>query len=133
MSDLKEIEDNLLHQKSCDEVVNSLLQDNKKVCQGYAALSATTLYKVHVDTKFDSSADDKVPIMKTVQQAIQQDADSQIRIQSADELSGDNLFYGIQLSTLCITPGTATEKSYLPQSPVREGPKLFGRLWAALN
>jgi hypothetical protein len=133
MNDLQEIADNLLSQKSCDEVVNSLLKANRKVCPGYAALSATTLYKVHLDTKFDSNADDKVPIMKAVQQALQQDADGQIRIQSADELSGDDLFYGIQLNTLCITPDTAIEKSYLPQSPAQEGPHLLGRLWAALN
>lgn len=132
-SDLQEIADNLLSQKSCDEVVNGLLKANRKVCPGYAALSATTLYKVHFDTKFDSNADDKVPIMKAVQQAIQQEADGQIRTQSADELSGDNLFYGIQLSTLCITPDTATEKSYLPQAPVQERPNLLGRMWAALD
>jgi hypothetical protein len=122
MSDLNDIEDNLLHQKSCDEVVNRLLKANTKVCQGYAALSATTRYKVHIDTKFDSRAEDTVPIMKEVQQAIQQDTDGQIRIQGTDELSGDNLFYGIQLNTLCITPDTAIEKSYLPQSPVQQGP-----------
>lgn len=132
-SDLLEISNNLLSQKSCDEVVNGLLKANKKVCPGYAALSATTLYKVHFDAKFDSNADDKAPIMKAVQQAIQENADGQIRTQSADELSGDNLFYGIQLATLCITPDSATEKSYLPQSPVQKGPNLLGRMWAALN
>jgi hypothetical protein len=133
MSDLLEISNNLLSQKYCDEVVNRLLKANRQVCPGYAALSATTLYKVHLDTKFDSNAEDKVPIIEAVQQAIQQDADGRIRIQSADEISGDSLFYGIQLSPLCITTDTATESSSLPQSPVQEGPNLLGRLWAALN
>jgi hypothetical protein len=121
-SDLLEISDNLLSQKYCDEAVNRLLKANTKVCSGYAALSATTQYKVHFDTKFDSKAEDNVPILKEVQQAIQQSTDGQIRIQGTDELSGDNLFYGIQLDTLCLTPDTAVEKSYLPPSPVQQGP-----------
>jgi len=114
-------------------VVNRLLKAHRQVCPGYAALSATTLYKVHLDKKFNSSAEDKAPIIKAVQQAIQQDADGQIRIQSADELSGDSLFYGIQLSPLCITPDTATEPSPLPQPPVQGEPHKLGGPQAALN
>jgi len=133
MSDLLEIEDNLLRDKNCDDVVHRLLKANRQVCPGYAALSATTFYKVHVDSKFESNAEDKVPIMNTVQQAIQQHADGEIRIRSSDELSGDNLFYGIQLSSLCVTPDTASEPSSLPQASVQEGSNLLGRLWAALK
>jgi hypothetical protein len=120
-SGLLEISDKLLSQKYCDEAVNFSLKANKKVCSGLAALSATTVYKVQFDTKFDSKAEDKIPIMKVVQEAIQEDADGEIRIHSADELSGDNLFYGIVLYEHCITPDTAIEKSYLSQSPVQQG------------
>jgi hypothetical protein len=120
-SGLLEISDNLLTQKYCDKAVNLSLKANTKVCSGLAALSATTVYKVQFDTKFDSKAEDTVPIMKAVQKAIQQDADGEIRIHSADELSGDNLFYGIVLYKHCITPDTAVEKSSLPQSPVQLG------------
>jgi len=107
MSDLSEIEDLLLSQKQCDSVVQKLLKANKKVCAGYAALSATTTYKVNVDNKFTADA-------KTVQAALQERAGADIAVRSADEYRGDNLYYGIQLSELCITPGDATEPSVLP-------------------
>ena len=120
-SDLLEIEDNLLRQSHCDDAVQRLLKANKQVCPGYAALSATTFYKVHVDAKLEAGADSKVPVIKAVKQALQEHADSKVHIQSADELSGENLFYGIQLSSLCITADTASEPSRLPQTPAKDG------------
>jgi hypothetical protein len=107
MSDLSEIEDLLLSQKQCDSVVQKLLKANKKVCAGYAALSATTIYKVNVDNKFAADT-------KAVQTALQERAGAEIAMRTADEFRGDNLFYGIQLSELCITSGDATEPSVLP-------------------
>jgi len=85
-SDLLEIEDNLLRQSHCDEAVQLLLKANKQVCPGYAALSATTFYKVHVDAKLEAGADTKVPVIKAVKQALQEHEDSKVHIQSADEL-----------------------------------------------
>ena len=119
--DLFEIEDNLLSQQNCEKAVKRLLQANRKVCPGYAALSATTSYRIHVRSEVQSDAGDNVPVITTVRQAIQQRANSQLRIQSADELTGENLFYGIQLSRLCITPKGASEPSILALSPGGEG------------
>ena len=45
---LSEIQDILLSQPSCLNIVTRLLRAKKKVCSGYAALSATTSYKVNV-------------------------------------------------------------------------------------
>ncbi len=67
-SHLFEIEDNLLSQKNCEKAVQRLLRANRKVCPGYAALSATTSYKVHVGSKLHSGAEGKVPVINTVQQ-----------------------------------------------------------------
>jgi hypothetical protein len=117
MDDLLEIQDNLLRQKSCDDVVQRLLKANKQVCPGYAALSATTSYKVHYDVKVDTSAQTKMATMALVQRVIEADSGGQIQIQSADELFGENLFYGIQLSKFCITPDTATQPSVRPELP----------------
>jgi hypothetical protein len=115
--DLFAIEDDLLSQQNCEKAVTRLLQANRKVCPGYAALSATTTYRIRVRSELQSEAKDSVPVINTVQQAMQERANSQLHIQSADELTGENLFYGIQLSRLCITPKDASEPSVLAQSP----------------
>jgi hypothetical protein len=114
MNHLMEIESHLLGQKHCDEIVQRVLKANKQVCSGYAALSATTTYKVHYDVNFVLTAESKVPIVNVVQKAIAEEAGGTIHIRNGDELHGENLFYGIQLSKFCITPGTATEPSVLP-------------------
>ena len=95
--DLFAIEDKLLRQKNCDKAVQRLLEAHQKICPGYAALSATTSCQVHVRSELRSEAADKVPVINAVQKALQESAEGQIRIQSGDELTGENLFYGIQL------------------------------------
>ena len=111
MSDLTEIEDNLLRQKSCDETVQRLLKANRKVCSGYAVLRATTFYKIKVASKFESDVDVRAKIMNAAQKAIEEHTQGKLQSKRADELTGENLFYGIQLSTLCLTLDTATEPS----------------------
>jgi hypothetical protein len=121
MDDLLEIQDNLLREKNCDDVVQRLLKANKQVCPGYAALSATTSYKVHYDVKLDTSAQTKMTTTAVVQRVIEEKSGGRIQIQSADELFGENLFYGIQLSKFCITPDTATQPSVRPELQPPEG------------
>jgi len=116
LSDLGEIEDSLLRQKHCDETVQRLLKANKKVCSGAAALSATTRYKVNVDAKIKGEGEARLPILDAARKAIEEHTQSEIRSTGTDELYGENLFYGIQLSTLCITLNTATEPSVLTNS-----------------
>jgi hypothetical protein len=113
MSHLYEIQNVLLQDPACDKTVQDLLHKNQKVCAGYAALSATTSYKVHYDGKLESSAEAKMPLVNALRDKIEADAGSQIHVQSEDELTGENLYYGIQLWELCITPDTATEPSKL--------------------
>lgn len=117
MSDLFDIQKALLSQPSCLHTVWQLVKANKQVCAGYAALRATTSYKVNVDKKFAASGKGSRPVLDTVKSAIEENAGSEIKIVSADELKGDDLFYGIQLSQLCITTDTATEPSVLQQTP----------------
>jgi hypothetical protein len=117
LSDLSEIEGKLLLDKHCDGVVQKLLKAKKKVCSGYAALSATTVYKVNVNTRASADTKTKVPIADAVQQALQEHAVAEINVRSADEYMGDNLFYGIQLSHDCITTDDATVPSVLSPAP----------------
>lgn len=125
LSDLSDIEDKLLSQKSCEETVERLLKAHRKVCSGYAALSATTSYKVHVSAKFESGSDGRASTIGAVQQALQEHTEGQIRSTGTDELTGEDLFYGIQLSSLCITLNTDTEPSVLTNSdvPQRANPR----------
>jgi hypothetical protein len=117
MSDLFALEDQLLQQKNCDSVVQKLLKANKKICAGYAALSATTVYKVNVARNASTDAKSEAPITNAVQRALHEHTNAAINIRSANEFTGDNLFYGIQLSDLCITPDDATAPSFLPPPP----------------
>ena len=122
LSDLAEVEDAMLHQKRCDDAVQRLLKEGKKVCSGAAALSATTRYRVHVDAKFETGAEDRAPVLSAAQKALAEHTQSQIRSIGTDELTGDDLFYGIQLSELCITLDTATEPSVLTNSDAPQPP-----------
>lgn len=111
-SDLFEIQDALLHRKSCEDAVDRALKAKIQVCPGSAALSATTSYKVRVDRRLESKTKDEA--MKAVQHVIRQESGGDIRISGEDELTGQNMFIGIRLSRSCITPDTATEPSLLP-------------------
>ena len=116
LSDLHGIEDVLLQQKQCDETVGRLLDAHKKVCSGYAALSATAIYQVRVEAKFRSESSSKAPTIKGVQEALQEHTQGEIKQLAGEKLAGENLYYGIQLSPLCITPDNATEPSLLAAS-----------------
>lgn len=113
---LSEIQDALLSQPSCQSIVTKLLRAKKKVCSGYAALSATTSYKVNVASKF-AAEENKQPVLEKVKSVIEEHAGSEIKISSDDELKGEGLFYGIQLSRLCMTLDDGSGPSELTQSP----------------
>jgi hypothetical protein len=71
---------------------------------------------MHVDAKFETSAENRAPILSAAQKALSEHTQSQIRSIGSDELTGEDLFYGIQLSELCNTLDTATEPSVLTNS-----------------
>lgn len=103
--------------------MRDLLKDNKKVCSGHSALSATTSYKVRIAAKLNTREGDETQEgesrrpLERVKTALEQQAGSVIDVRSSDELIGDDLFYGIKLWERCITLDTATEPSVLKQTP----------------
>lgn len=111
MSDLADIEDELLRNKTCDQTVQRLLKEHHKVCPGYAVLGATTSYSVKVASKLESNAASRAPIVHAVRETIEGETKSRVQVSDNDQLTGEELFYGIQLSSLCITLDTATEPS----------------------
>jgi hypothetical protein len=114
LSDLGEIRDKLLQQKECDRIVDRLLKDHKQVCAGYAALSATMSFKVTFDAAIRA---DTAALMPAVQHAIEH-TQGRLQLRDRDELSGENLIYGIKLEHQCITLNTATDPSVLTNPDV---------------
>lgn len=108
MRDLYAIQKELMQDKNCDEMVGELLKQNKKVCPGYAVLTASTSYKFEIDTSVTSGAETHLPIVEAVQRQIETETKGEIKLTGAHELIGQDLYYGIQLSPVCLTPSTAT-------------------------
>ncbi len=120
MRDLYVIQQQLLDDKNCDVMVGELLkQKDTKVCAGYAVLTASTSYKVNIGTSIASGAELQVPIVKAVQQQIELATKGEVKLTGTDELVGQDLYYGIRLSPVCLTPNTATAPSRLddPREP----------------
>ena len=84
---------------------------------------------MHYDLKLDTSAQAKMATTAVVQRVIEEGSGGRIQIQSADELFGENLFYGIQLSKFCITPDTATQPSVRPELQPSEGNSQSGSVF----
>jgi len=113
MRDLYVIQRQLMNDKDCDHMVSELLKQNRKVCPGYAVVTASTSYKVNVNTSTESEAKTHIPIIEAVQRQIELDTKGEIKLAGAQELVGQDLYYGIQLSSVCLTPNTATVPSRL--------------------
>jgi hypothetical protein len=114
--DLGVIQNALLNDPRCDHAVHRFLKANKKVCPGYSALSATTLYRVNTDATVDSEAKAEAAVSAT-QSELDAKSHGDVRLRSKNELSGDDLFYGIRLSAFCVTFDDATEPIILPPAP----------------
>ena len=106
MRDLYVIQQQLLNDKNCDEMVGEFCkQKDTKVCPGYAVLTASTSYKVNTDTTIASGAEMKIPIIEAVKQQIELATKGEVKLTDTDELVGQDLYYGIS-SHQCALPRT---------------------------
>ena len=114
--DLLVLQEKMFEDKHCRDTVDRHLKDKKRICPVSSAISATTSYKVHINQEFETDADrkDKASVVKVVQKTIEEKTRGQIQILSDDELVGENLFLGIRLYSLCVTPDDATEPIAAP-------------------
>jgi len=103
LANLYNIQDTLLRREECDKAVGHLLDAKKQVCFGAAALSATIRYHEQDAARFESGADGR------------ERSQGEIKSSGGEERSGEDLFYGIRLWPLCITPDDATEPSVLSE------------------
>jgi hypothetical protein len=92
-SALKAIQNKLLANPRCEEMVHAYFKEHRSVCLAYAALSASATFRINVTAQVD-------PDLQLIKQHLEEHTGGSIRIVSKDEFSGENLFYGIQLSNI---------------------------------
>jgi hypothetical protein len=95
---LKAIQRKLMQKPKCEDIVQDYFKRNRRVCSGYAALSASATFKISTTSEVESD-------LRLVKDHIEEHLGGRIQIVSKDEFSGENLFYGIQLSDIvCPVP-----------------------------
>jgi hypothetical protein len=90
---LKAIQRKLLADSNCEDAVHAYFKEHRTVCLAYAALSASATFRITVTAQVE-------PDLELIKQHLEEHTGGQIRIVSKDEFSGENLFYGIQLSDI---------------------------------
>jgi hypothetical protein len=102
---LLELQHSMLSERFCDQRVQQYIHAKRKVCMGRQALRATTVYKVHTDSKLGADVQDK---MGDIAKKIQSHVGSTAEVKRNDEIVGRDLLYGIKLTELCVAPRDAT-------------------------
>ena len=102
---LLEIERTLMAKKDCDDKVTALLNANKRVCSGYSSLAASIYYRVRFDRSSDVTA--KTELAGVIKEAIEETSGGSVSIRNAEEFVGENLIYGVLLSSSCIVIDTS--------------------------
>jgi hypothetical protein len=103
-ADLKAIQQKLMDDPLCEAAVLDYFKQQRKVCSGYAALSASTSFRITIESKMEMAADQSTKLTGLVKRHLEQQIGGQIQIRSTDEYSGENLYYGILLSDFCPVP-----------------------------
>ncbi len=110
LATLRTIERVLMSEKDCDDEVNALLSANRKVCSGYSSLTASIVYKVRFDRSSNVVAQAELTVV--IKKAIEDTGSGKISVRNAEEFVGENLIYGILLSSRCLvidtSPGRAS-------------------------
>jgi hypothetical protein len=100
-ADLKTIQRTVMSDPQCENAVQDYLKEHKKVCSGYAALSASTSFRVYTESKAGMDVQEATKLTGVVKQHLEQHTGGQIQIRNTEEFSGENLYYGILLSEFC--------------------------------
>jgi hypothetical protein len=99
---LGKIERQLMSEKDCEDTVIALLSAKKMVCSGYSSLTASISYKIRFDRSTDVSAEAKAALADVIKETIEENSGGKVNVRSAEEFFGENLIYGILLSSRCI-------------------------------
>jgi hypothetical protein len=107
---LKAIQEKLMNDPRCEDVVQDYFKQHRRVCSGYAALSASATFRITTHAEVETD-------LKLVKQHLEEHLGGQIQVVSKDEFAGENLFYGIQLSDIvCPIPDDDRERRRVAQA-----------------
>jgi hypothetical protein len=115
---VKYIQQQLMADELCDNVVYDLVERGYYVCQGQVIINATAEYMF--DNKDSTSVDTaaKEQIKTAIEAQTENHADLQERYNGFQ--TGSKLNYGVVMSPLCIAPKNAMFKRELPLSPAQK-------------
>ena len=100
---LKAILEKLMQDPRCEDIVQDYFKQHRRVCSGYAALSASASFRISTSSEVEMD-------LKLVKQHLEEHIGGQVQMVSKDEFSGENLFYGIQLSDI-VCPGPNNDRA----------------------
>lgn len=139
-ADLAGIAKRLLKNPDCDQTVGQLVRARELVCQGASVLLASADYRVELErsTIAESVAEGDLQVVSDVLKETQ--IDDTVRVKAklgaqsqASEAgstfrltSGKNLYYGIKIAPLCVTPPNASEEWRVPRNRLE---RTIYRLW----
>jgi len=118
---LGRIERQLMSEKDCEDTVIALLTANKTVCSGYSSLTASISYKVRFDRSTDVSAEAQAAMADVIRETIEESSGGKVGTRSGDEFFGENLIYGILLSSRCILLNIPAGRTSGSLSPALSG------------
>lgn len=139
-ADLAGIGKRLLKNPDCDETVGQLMRARELVCQGASVLLASADYRVNLEQSAEagSVAESDLQIVSDVLKESRIDEAAKVKAKlgatsQASEsgssyrlTSGKNLYYGIKVAPLCVTPPDASEEWRVPRNHLE---RMIYRLW----
>jgi hypothetical protein len=129
----------LLKNTDCDQTVGQLVRARELVCQGASVLLASADYRIELEQSAEAESVVKgdLQVVSDVLKEVQIDDTAKIRQLGAGTeaseasstyrlTSGKNLYYGIKVAPLCLTPPDASEEWRIPRNRLE---RMVYRLW----
>ena len=143
-SDLTGISRRLLKDPNCDQTVGELVRARELVCQGASVLLASAEYRVELEQSVEAKSvvESDLRVVSDVLRETQVDDTSAVkparlgaRTEGSESgssyrlTSGKNLYYGIKVAPLCVTPPDANEAWRVPRNRLERIAYRIWQLW----
>src|SRR5262245_5507568 len=139
-SDLRSINKRLVQNSDCDESISRLVHARELVCQGASVLLASADYRVELEHSASAAsvAEVDLQLVSDVLRESQIDDSAKAKPKQAAPThasragsnyrltSGNNLYYGIKIAPLCVTPQNSATEWRVPRNGVE---RMIYRLW----
>ena len=126
----------LVQNSDCDAIVGELVNARELVCQGASVLLASAEYRVDMEhsSQAGSSAESYLRVARDVLKETQNDTTVKLAAQSEASqagssyqlTSGKNLYYGIKVAPLCVTPSASSDPWRVPRNGFE---RMIYRVW----